>query len=156
MGAGVRVDMGALGELGADLVAARLAVEVGHQDGPVEDLAVGQDVDAVAVAVERRHGVGELPHLLVLGVEDVRPVGLVEDALEVGGAHEAAGDRRALEHGGGHALAGQRVSERAPREPAADDEDAWRHRSLLSGPRPEHAHGASTLMTPILNIADVL
>jgi hypothetical protein len=72
-----------LGELAVDLLRVGLAIDVREEDWPVEHLPVGEDVDAVAVGPEWRHLVRELPHLLVLRVEDVRTVRLVEHALQV-------------------------------------------------------------------------
>ena len=67
--------------------------------GQLRILALDHDVDPVAVRAKRRHRVRQLPDLGVLGVEDVRAVRLVEHALHVLGADQAAGHFGALEEG---------------------------------------------------------
>ena len=75
------------------------------------------------VGTERGHRVREVPDLLVLGVEDVRAVGLVEDARHVLGSDQAARHGCAFEQHALDALAGQAVRNGAAREAGTDDED---------------------------------
>jgi hypothetical protein len=122
LGARGGVDAAALLEFGLDLLAPRLAVDVGDQDRPVEELALDVNVDAMAVVVEGRHRIGQIPHLLVLGVKDVRAMGLVEHAAQVLRADKPSRHLGALEQYRADALAGQAVGECAAGQASADDE----------------------------------
>jgi hypothetical protein len=119
-----RVQPFAFREFGADVVRARLAVDIRDEDRPAEKPALDHDLDAVAVVVERRHRVRQLPDLPVLRVEDVRAVRLVEDALEMFGADQATRDLGLLQQDRGDAFPGELVGQRAAGQAGADDQYA--------------------------------
>ena len=69
--------------LGGSLCTPHLIERV-HVEGQIVQPSVGSLCDrAVGVAVERHYRVNEIPHLLVRGVEDMRPVLVYVDSLDI-------------------------------------------------------------------------
>ena len=132
-------------QLTQDLVAARLRFDVREEDRPVQDLALHHDVDPVAVIVERRHRVRELPDLTVLGVEDVRPVRLVEHALDLLRPDQAARDPGPFEQHRLDAVAREAVGEGAAGQSGPHDQDSAHARNATGHARRPHEVRSATM-----------